>query len=246
MIKKFLKQKISVSSRRKLRNLIGDTIGVFFSSNLNILGRLYGTDKIGGHSYTPHYMTHLKYLRDKKINLLEIGVGGYEDPNSGGNSLKMWKKYFPYGQIFGLDIYDKSSLQENRITIFKGSQVDKEFLYKITSEIGKINIIIDDGSHLNNHVVETFTLLFPKLINGGIYVIEDTQTSYMDYCGGDSKDLNNPQTTMNFFKSLTDTINSKEYDIQNNKTDSLNYNINSMHFYHNLIFIYKGENSHKS
>jgi len=129
-------------------------------------------------------MTHLNKFKYKRINLLEIGVGGYEDPYSGGESLRMWKKFFPFGKIFSLDIYDKSSLQENRIQIFKGSQVDKDFLEKVTAEIGEINVIIDDGSHINKHVIETFKLLFPKLKDGGIYVIEDMQTSYWKDFGG--------------------------------------------------------------
>ena len=36
------------------------------------------------------------------------------------------------------------------------------------------------------------------LKNVGIYVIEDLQISYWDSFGGDSKDLNNPKTTMNY------------------------------------------------
>lgn len=84
----------------------------------------------------------------------------------------MWKKFFPFGKIFSLDIYDKSSLQENRIQIFKGSQVDKDFLEKVTAEIGEINVIIDDGSHINKHVIETFKLLFPKLKDGGYMLLK--------------------------------------------------------------------------
>ena len=48
------------------------------------------TDKWGSHSYTPHYEHHFNHLRDEPINLLEIGVGGYQDPQAGGNSLRMW------------------------------------------------------------------------------------------------------------------------------------------------------------
>ena len=158
----------------------------------------------------------------------------------------MWKKYFPFGNIFSIDIYDKSSLQEDRITIFKGSQIDKIFLNKVTEKIGAIDIIIDDGSHINEHVIKAFNILFPKLQDGGIYVIEDTQTSYWDEFGGDSKDLNNPKTIMNYFKSLTDALNNQEFLIPNYKQNYFDKKIVSMHFYHNLIFIYKGNNDEKS
>ena len=160
-------------------------------------------------------MTHLKKFRFNKINLLEIGVGGYKNPLGGGHSLRMWKKYFPFGRIFSLDIYDKSSLQENRIKIFKGSQIDKDFLEGVSDYIGEIDIIIDDGSHINEHVIKSFNILFPKLKDGGVYIVEDTQTSYWEDYGGDSKDLKNPKTMMNYFKNLTDSLNNQEFTLPN-------------------------------
>lgn len=246
MIKEYLKKRLSISKKRRLRNAVNDIRALGFGRNLSALGSIYGTDKIQGHFYTTHYTTHLSRFKYKKINLLEIGVGGYEKPNVGGNSLRMWKRYFPFGKIYGLDIYDKSQLQENRIKIFKGSQVDKEFLHKVTSEIGELDIIIDDGSHINEHVIETFKILFPKLKDGGIYVIEDTQTSYWEDYGGDSEDLSNPKTIMNYFKMLTDSLNHQEFILDDYEQTYFDQKIISMHFYHNLIFIYKGDNDEKS
>jgi demethylmacrocin O-methyltransferase len=242
IVKEILRKKLSKSSQRRLRNLFDDIKAIGLGNNLNRLGKIYRTDKIGNHFYTPHYRLHLKNLKYKRINLLEIGVGGYENTQAGGNSLRMWKKYFPFGKIFSIDIYDKSVLQENRIKIFCGSQIDRNFLDKVTNEIGSIDIIIDDGSHINEHVIESFKLLFPKLNDRGIYVIEDTQTSYWTDYGGDSENLTNPDTTMNFFKSLTDSLNSEEFVNPDYKRNYFDKNIASMHFYHNLIFIYKGNN----
>lgn len=246
MIKNIFKKKLAITSKRKLRNFIDDMKAIGMGDNLDKLGKIYKTDKIGDHFYTPHYKTHLKLFKYRRINLLEIGVGGYEYPEAGGKSLRMWKKYFPFAKIFSIDIYDKSSLQENRIKIFRGSQIDKNFLDKVTNEIGTIDIIIDDGSHINEHVIATFKLLFPKLKDGGIYVVEDTQTSYWKNFGGDSEDLNNPKTMMNFFKSLTDALNNKEFINPIYKQSYFDKKIVSMHFYHNLIFIYKGNNEEES
>jgi len=246
MIKEFLKRKLSRSAKHRLRNFIDDLIAIGYGNNLDKLGKIYRTDKIGCHYYTPLYQLHLKRFKFKRINLLEIGVGGYENQFEGGSSLRMWKKYFPFGKIFSLDIYDKSALQENRIKIFQGSQVDSDFLEKVTDEIGSLDIIIDDGSHINEHVIETFKLLFPKLKDGGIYIIEDTQTSYWLDFGGDSENLNNPKTMMNFFKSLVDSLNNKEFVLANYQQSYFDKKIVSMHFYHNLIFIYKGNNDEKS
>lgn len=246
MIKKVITSAIPQSKKRglkkKLRKIIHDFKSIGNGANLNRLAIIYGTDKNGAHFYTPNYKTHFQKYRSKRINLLEIGVGGYHFPNAGGNSLRMWKRYFPFGKIFSLDIHDKSALQERRIKIFKGSQVDKEFLETVTAAMGTIDIIIDDGSHINEHVIETFKLLFPKLKDGGIYVVEDTQTSYWKEYGGDSTDLNNSRTMMNFFKSLTDSLNYGDFENEGYEPTYYDKKIISMHFYHNMVFIYKGNN----
>ncbi len=217
-----------------------------FSENLAGLARIYRTDKAIGHNYIPHYVTHLKKYRNKRIKLLEIGVGGYDKPGMGGNSLRMWQNYFSQGQIYAIDIYDKSAQENERIKIFQGSQVDKDFLKEVLDETGPLDIIIDDGSHLNEHVIKTFEILFPVLKNGGTYVIEDTQTSYWPEMGGSSKDLKLPGTMMNFFKQLTDSLNYEEYLTDNYQPSYYDRHIVGMHFYHNLIFLEKGSNNEGS
>lgn len=233
-------------SIRKLKNVLDHIRAIGSGDNLDRLGIIYRTDKIGSHYYTPHYESHFHRFKSKEINLLEIGVGGNDKPDKGGKSLRMWKKYFPNGKIYSIDIYDKSVHQESRIKIFQGSQIDENFLEMVTNEIGGIDIIVDDGSHINEHVIKTFSLLFPKLNNGGIYVIEDTQTSYWKEYGGDNEDLSNPKTIMNFFKNLTDALNHKEFAKPGHQPDYYDKNITSIHFYHNMIFIYKGKNDEPS
>ncbi|MDO9260646.1 MAG: class I SAM-dependent methyltransferase [Flavobacteriaceae bacterium] len=175
--------------------------------------------------------------------MLEIGVGGYDNPYIGGNSLRMWKSFFPFAKITSLDIYDKSFLQEKRINIFQGSQIDDLFLESIINQTGEFDLIIDDGSHVNNHVIKSFEILFPTLKKGGIYVIEDTQTSYWEDYGGTSKDFNSKGTIYHYFKSLIDSLNNEEFIIDNYQKNYYDQHIISMHFYHNMIFIYKGENN---
>ena len=226
--------------------LINKLLKIRYTFDLQKLGLMFGTDKAIGHYYLQHYQEHFRPFKFKPVKLLEIGVGGYKDPNYGGHSLRLWKSYFWNGRIYAVDIHVKSALQEPKITIFKGSQIDAEFLKEITSQIGTLDIIIDDGSHINMHVITTFKLLFPMLKKGGIYVIEDVQTSYWEDKGGDSVDLNNPKTMMTFFKGLTDGLNHKEFVRPGYEPSYFDKNIVSMHFYHNLIFIYKGTNDEAS
>lgn len=218
----------------------------FFSHNLKMLALIYGSDKWGFHWYAQHYEYHFRSLRRKKLNVLEIGVGGYASPVRGGASLRMWKKFFPKSTIYSIDIYDKSKLQEKRIKIFRGSQADAEFLKDVRAKMGSLDIVIDDGSHLNEHVVTSFRTLFPLLNEGGIYVVEDLQSSYWPSMGGDSDDLDNPNTSMNFFKKLADGLNYKEFLKPGYVPSYFDENISSIHFYHNLIFVYKNRNDEES
>jgi len=214
--------------------------------SLTDLAIKHKTDKWGIHFYTPHYERHFKHLRDQEINVLEIGVGGYEDPHSGGESLRMWKEFFPNATIYGIDIHDKSPLEEERIRILKGSKIGASFLHSVVREIGGIDLIIDDGSHRNEHIVETFKILFPLLKQDGIYAAEDLQTSYWNSYGGDSYRLQKPKTAMNFFKRLTDSLNHMEFDRPNYQPSYFDQNVVGLAFYHNLVFVQKGANLEKS
>ena len=215
-------------------------------SDLKSLATKYGTDKWGSHYYAQHYEAHFSKYRNKKIKLLEIGVGGYADPNKGGESLRMWKEYFQQGLIYAVDIFDKSGLVEERIDISQGSQTDNSFLQGIVDQVGKFDIIIDDGSHINKHITSTFDFLFKHLKDGGLYVVEDLQTSYWKNDGGDSFDLGSRKTAMNYFKRLTDSLNYEEIDNPWYKVSYFDRHIVGMHFYHNMVFIEKGLNNEGS
>ena len=215
----------------------------FFGSNLKALALLYGTDKWGGHWYAQHYEQHFSRFRRKRLNILEIGIGGSEDPYAGGASLRMWRTYFPHGRIFGIDLFDKNVHDERRIRTYRGSQTDEMFLAEVVREIGDIHIIIDDGSHRNEHVLRTFAFLFPKLSQDGIYVIEDTQTSYWADQGGSSFEFTRPDTTMGFLKMLVDGLNYAEFDKPQYNPTYYDRHITAIHFYHNIVFIQKGLNN---
>lgn len=206
----------------------------------------YGTDKWGSHYYAQHYDRHFSKFRNEKIKILEIGVGGYSDPDKGGESLRMWKEYFKEGLIYAIDIFDKHGLAEERIEIFQGSQVDNVFLQSIVDQVGEFDIIIDDGSHINKHIISTFEFMFQYLKSGGLYVVEDLQTSYWKNDGGDSFNLRNRKTAMNYFKSLTDSLNYEEIDNPWYKASYFDKHIVGMHYYHNMVFIEKGQNNEGS
>lgn len=169
-----------------------------------------GTDKEGAHYYTKHYSSHFAPIRHRRLKILEIGVAS-------GASMRTWRAYFPNSMIYGIDILDKRYHDSHRIKTFQGSQADPEFLASLINNIGTPDIIIDDGSHVNEHVIISFRTLFPLLAPVGIYVIEDLQTSYWTLGEADGSDTNwggsmdpNALTSMNFLKSLADGINYEE------------------------------------
>ena len=201
----------------------------------------HGTDKWGRHRYTPHYEFHLSHLRDESFTLFEIGIGGYKRTRAGGASLRMWKEYFGHAQIVGLDIEDKSFVDEDRIRTYQGSQVDTEVLRTIVRDAANLRVVIDDGSHLNEHVLQTFADLFPMLPDDVIYVIEDTETSYWEKYGG-SLDLKAPGTTMNMVKGLLDGLNYVEHTGPGYQPSYSERHVVGVHVYHNLVVIEKGLN----
>lgn len=215
--------------------------------SLAVLARLSGSDKIGAHDYIEAYSRFFSKYRNRKITLLEIGVGGY-DSSEGGNSLLLWKSYFPRGNIVGIDLYDKTHLSRGRLHVYQCSQTDMETLGELAKKYGGFDIIIDDGSHLNEHQIRTFIGLFPWMKENGIYVIEDTQTSYWPAFGGGA--VGSPgyaKSATHFFKSLVDGLNHAEFLPEDQVPDSpFSDQIDAIYFEHNLIIIAKGKNTARS
>lgn len=143
---------------------------------LTELGIKYKTDKATDHQFTSKYDEVLTPLRNNSINLLEIGV--WE-----GSSLKMWKEYFQNGRIYALDVYDKRSLQEDRIIIDIADQGNYEQMLNIFPEID-FDVVIDDGGHQQFQQQITLAAVFPRLKSKSIYILEDLHTSYMSDYGG--------------------------------------------------------------
>ena len=185
--------------------------------------------------YCSIYPIYLENLRDEDISMLEIGV-------QGGGSIKSWREYFPKAKIYGLDIDDCKQYEDKNIKIFIGDQADKKYLNQIIEEIDeKLDLIIDDGGHTMEQQINSFLVLFPKLLkNGGIYIIEDLHTSYLNSGFSDpihnGGNVNDTHTTINMLKQLIDNINDRwctpEIDIKN---------IDSMHCHDGMMVIIKSE-----
>nr|AIW62989.1 sugar O-methyltransferase [uncultured bacterium BAC-AB1442/1414/561] len=206
-----------------------------------------GSDKWGLHYYTEHYQTYLRHLRDSPVVLVEIGIGGFDVPNVGGGSLRAWSRYLHRAVVCGVDIENKTTVPGQRIRTFRGDQADPDFLRSVVRETGSPDVVVDDGSHRSSDVTATFRALFPMLRSGGVYIVEDLQTSYWPRFGGSSSDLSSDRTSMGFLKGLVDGLNHEEISRSSGRgaadTDT---QISGLHFHHNLAVVMKGRNEEGS
>ena len=131
------------------------------------------------HHYIPLYDRYFTSYRNRPIRFLEIGV-------SRGGSLNLWRQYFgPAAVMFGIDINPDCATYNGRSAQVRiGSQADPVFLNRTVDEMGGIDIVLDDGSHQMDHVRASLDVLFPRLSDGGVYMIEDIHTAYARAYGG--------------------------------------------------------------
>ncbi|GAA3967029.1 class I SAM-dependent methyltransferase [Actinomadura viridis] len=211
---------------------------------LDRLALRHPTDKWGGiHWFTPHYERHLGPLRDQVVRVLEIGIGGYDDLGESGGSLKMWKHFFGRGLIYGVDLFDKSQCDEPRVRTLRGDQNDPDFLRRLGEELGPFDVVIDDGSHINEHMRTSFRELYPYLRNGGYYVIEDLWTSYCPGYGGDeTPGRRDEATAVGLVKELVDAVQHEEIPEPGARLRETGRSLLGVHMYHNIAFLEKGVN----
>ena len=148
--------------------------------------------------YLPFYDRAFGPYRGIPIRMLEIGV-------MLGGSLELWRKFFgPDAVLFGIDIDPACAGRvdaPNQVRI--GSQDDPAFLRSVVAEMGGLEIVLDDGSHVANHQRASFRTLWPLLSPGGLYVIEDMHTSYWPKWEGG---LRRPGAAIEVLKELIDDM----------------------------------------
>lgn len=169
-------------ARKRIEYDDSNALGYFHHGELGRLGIENMTDKNSiVHNYLDKYEFFLSKFRDAEFTLLELGVFH-------GGSLRMWKTYFPRAQIVGVDIEPSCQLSiEHRIKIeiLDLSRVENlESLKKYQPRI-----IIDDASHLWSHQILAMSVLFTCLPSGGVYIIEDMETSFKNLIGEGWKDF---------------------------------------------------------
>ena len=152
------------------------------AENLTDLADRYGSDKGSTkHRYTELYHMLFHPYRQRKITFLEMGllIGGPEhgiDKDRETNdcpSIRMWLEYFPKAEIHGLDVSDFSWFEHDRFTFHRCDMDVRAEIAQVAQTMPTPDIIIDDASHASHHQQNAFLELFPRLVSGGLYIIED-------------------------------------------------------------------------
>ncbi len=156
--------------------------------DLSQLAREFGSSK-GAAGYSVVYDSLFAYLRDRDINILEIGLaeGGPEVDGDKDRatthvpSVEMWRRYFHEPNVVGFDISDFAQFQDARFTFVRGDSGDPADLRKVKDLGIDFDIVIDDASHASYHQQVAFGALFDVVKPGGFYIIEDLNWNPTQY-----------------------------------------------------------------
>ncbi|KAK6221917.1 hypothetical protein LQW54_001137 [Pestalotiopsis sp. IQ-011] len=155
----------------------------------------YGTDKVTDHQYWFMYDKHFPAIRQQKLKMLEIGLG--------------------CDMEYDAECAAKWSSKTAGATIFAGDQADPVFLQKFIDEAnggssaGTFDIVIDDGGHTMHQQQASLEMLWKIVKPGGLYFVEDLQTSFMAGYAGDTtggRDPNVPTMAKTIYELIDDKL----------------------------------------
>ena len=140
--------------------------------DLQTIGTKCGTDKATPHTYLPVYDALFSHLRHQPITVLEIGIWR-------GASIRMWLEYFTQAKIIGLDhtLLHDDLPQHARVSYYECNQTDSVRMPALFKD-EPLTIVIDDGGHIPDEQRVTMNMLWPYMVTGGLYCIEDICSGY--------------------------------------------------------------------
>ena len=131
----------------------------------------HGTDKEAKHKYcSAFYDNAFCDLKDKKLNILEIGI-------QNGSSLVLWNEYFKNSIVYGID---NSDFIKDRLDTYPRIKTIIQDAYKkeLTFNLPLFDVIIDDGPHTLESQIKFINNYFKKLNKNGKLFIEDIGGKY--------------------------------------------------------------------
>jgi hypothetical protein len=143
------------------------------SETLDSLGLRYKTDKASSdHNYLSSYEEFLPVKREDSFTFVEIGVFR-------GASALMWSEWFPNASVVGLDVKPpKLRSTPKNLTLVVGNATIDITVERLSKKFVAPLVVLDDGSHLWDQQRAALQRFWPWLKSGGIYIIEDLQSSF--------------------------------------------------------------------
>lgn len=155
-------------------------------------------------SYFPAYEALLQKYVGQEITLVEVGVFN-------GGSLFMWREFFgSKARIIGIDLNpDALEWEKHGFEIYIGDQSSETFWTELFQNIGKIDVLIDDGGHTNCQQIVTSHYAIQNINDGGLLIVEDVHTNYFREFGNPSR-----YSFVNFAHRIVDGVNSRSYSLR--------------------------------
>ena len=203
---------------------------------MNKIEELFDNTELPSTKWTGYfdvYERHLSKFVGKAPKILEIGV-------LGGGSIELWLKYFGEDtQVIGVDI-DPRCLQykyNGNAQVIMGDQNSPAFWDEFLDKHTDFDIVIDDGSHIMEHQILTLQKTYAHLKTGGVYICEDTHTSYWPRWNGE---YGKSGTFLDYAKQLSDTMNQQHFQNKINPAVLKTFeNLYSMSFYNSMVVLEK-------
>lgn len=150
-------------------------------------------------SYFAAYEALLAPYVGRPITFVEVGVFN-------GGSLHMWRRYLgEQARIIGIDLNPAARRwQEDGFEIHIGDQSSTAFWEAFYREVGPIDVLLDDGGHMNHQQIVTTDLALARINDGGLLIVEDVHTSYMPALNSAPE-----HSFIAFSKHLVDAVNSR-------------------------------------
>ncbi len=186
------------------------------------------------HHYLALYDRHISRYRGTPVRLLELGV-------LHGGSLQLWRDYLgAQAVIHGIDIDERcATIREPGITVHVGDASDPQLLREVVHEMGGVDVVIDDASHLGAHQIAAFEAVWPLVADGGSYICEDLHAGYWQALGGGYLETG---SFIEYVKHLIDRLHTWYIDDERlDRDESFARQCRGIHIYDSMVVLEKDE-----
>jgi hypothetical protein len=147
-------------------------------------------------SYFPVYANLFENLRGTNCTFIETGI-------LDGGSLHMWRNWLgKEARIIGIDLNPEAAKwKEAGFEIYIGDQGDPKFWEACLKQIGKFDVLLDDGGHQSFQQIVTVIEAIKAANDRCLIVVEDTHSCFMNEFSNHGK-----YSFLEYCKSATDCI----------------------------------------